>query len=163
MNTQHYISTEWINTFIVWNYSQLPALKRYMTLIESWVKCYLIFCTVSFDNFRLVSCHTQGIIYMGIYCGGVIAEISFVSHTVQFGISDPTCLCSSTDWHISRWYLAIHHHQNTMLMFWTRELECTWTVIITEVNTVQGRNKASSFSCPVIAAQKNRRLLITRP
>jgi hypothetical protein len=48
-------------------------------------------------------------------------------------------------------------------MFGTKELECTRTVIITEVNIVEGRNKASSLSCPIIAAQKNRRLLITRP
>ena len=89
---------------------------------------------------------------MGIYYGGVIVELSFISHTVQFGRSVPACLSSCTEWHISRWYLAVHHHQNTMLTFWTTELECTRTVIITTVNTAQGRNKASSFSCPVIAA-----------
>ena len=138
-------------------------MKRHTTLIESWVKCYLIFCTVSFDNFQLVLRRTQGIIYMGIYYEGVIAELSFVSHTVQFGRSAPVCLPSYTEWHLRRWYLDVHNHQNTTFMFWTREMECTCTVTISEVNAVQGRNKVSSFSCTVIAAQKNRSLLITRP
>ena len=133
-----------------------------MTLIGSSVKGYFIFCTVSFDNFQLVLCRTQGIIYMGIYYEGVIAELSFVSHTVQFGKSAPACLSSCTEWHLRRWYLNVYQHQNTMFIFWARELECTCTVSITEINAVQGRNKASSFSCLVIVAQKNRHLLITR-
>ena len=84
-----------------------------------------------------------------LHYGVVTAELSFVSHTVQFGKTAPACLWSSTSW-----CFAVHQHQNTMLMFWPTELQCTCAAIVTEINILQGRNKAGSFSCTAIAAQK---------
>ena len=121
---------------------------------------YFLHC---FDIFRLVLCHTQGIIFFFFTWAYIMRELLLnfhLSHTVQFGRSASVCLPSYTEWHLRRWYLAVHKHQNTTFMFWTRELECTCTVTISEVNAVQGRNKVSSFFCTVIAAQKNRSRLL---